>query len=270
MKIANLSPPLPFLLSFFLASSRVTVVSAFFGRLRLPKLSSSSSRLGSVARGGAGEVDVGRRLQDQDPCAVPFEDATRTGPAVSGTVLLRSDYVEKCFESLTIDADKMAEHILSLNAYFEQYYCFYDIAREPNASEPQGHQPELGYEIWQEGTVDLKAELTQLSQIVQGNGASMATFWDIQDIFNRLRDGHVVLPGIPPPFPEYGGAKVYLVPESALQIGVEVKPTISSKTMAMALASYKEHSSTSTSFPPLSAPTLCRSFGSAAPTRVSH
>jgi hypothetical protein len=81
----------------------------------------------------------------EDPCAIPFEDATRIisiGNATSS--FLRSDYFEKCYENLAINTDNMVEHIAALNAYFEEYYCFYNIAKDPSASSPKGHQPELG------------------------------------------------------------------------------------------------------------------------------
>jgi hypothetical protein len=55
----------------------------------------------------------------------------------------------------------------------------------------------LGYTLFDSpdnGRVDSNAELTSISQKVEEEGATMATFWDVQSVFNRLRDGHVTMP----------------------------------------------------------------------------
>lgn len=76
--------------------------------------------------------------------------------------------------------------------------CFYNIAKDPPASDPRDHQVDLGYTILQgpdEGQVDIDAELSLITDSVKSSGrASAATFWDVNSVFNRLHDGHVVPP----------------------------------------------------------------------------
>lgn len=84
--------------------------------------------------------------------------------------------------------------------------CFYDIAKDPSASDPKSFQQELGYSLYGEGNgvVDLEAGLDQILEKVASNGqASMATFWELQSFFNLLVDGHVSLPSVQDDFSSY-------------------------------------------------------------------
>ena len=72
--------------------------------------------------------------------------------------------------------------------------CFYDVAKDPLNSIPIAYQPDLGNTIHGvgEGVVDLEAGLEAIDTTVATDGsASVATFWDIEELFNKLYDGHV-------------------------------------------------------------------------------
>ena len=85
-----------------------------------------------------------------------------------------------------------------MSAFSISYSCFYNIAKDPPASDPRAHQAELGYTMLQgpyEGQVDINAELSSITDSVKSSGrASASTFWDVNSVFNRLHDGHVTLP----------------------------------------------------------------------------
>lgn len=89
-------------------------------------------------------------------------------------------------------------HISNVCFFYLTHSCFYNIAKDPPASDPRAHQAELGYTILQgpyEGQVDINAELSSITDSVKSSGrASAATFWDVNSVFNRLHDGHVTLP----------------------------------------------------------------------------
>jgi hypothetical protein len=90
--------------------------------------------------------------------------------------------------------------------------CFYDLAKDPENSEPASFQPELGYSIIGDGggKVNLEAGLSAIAEDVTENGATFGTFWEIQALFNLLVDGHVALPSVVDDFYEYS---LQLVPE---------------------------------------------------------
>jgi len=89
-------------------------------------------------------------------------------------------------------------HISNVCFFYLTHSCFYNIAKDPPASDPRAHQAELGYTILQgpyEGQVDINAELSSITDSVKSSGrATAATFWDVNSVFNRLHDGHVTLP----------------------------------------------------------------------------
>ena len=83
--------------------------------------------------------------------------------------------------------------LVSLFVIFIGSSCFYDIAKNPAASIGE-YQSELGHTIYGEGggQVDIDAELNAIVEDIDANGASMATFWKISVVFNKLHDGHVL------------------------------------------------------------------------------
>eukprot|EP00984_Skeletonema_dohrnii_P005118 scaffold1802_cov146-Skeletonema_dohrnii-CCMP3373.AAC.2 len=126
--------------------------------------------------------------------AVDFFDA-ETGHVIFDTYPISS--IETCLASLQVDKDHMIAHISALNKVFS--HAFYNIARAPEASAPKDHQAELGYTLFNspdEGVVDIDAEFTSIIQKVEEEGATLASFWEIQSVANRLRDGHVNLPSV--------------------------------------------------------------------------
>jgi hypothetical protein len=57
----------------------------------------------------------------------------------------------------------------------------------------------LGYTLFDspdEGVVDIDAEFTSIIDKVEKEGATLATFWEIQSVANKLRDGHLAMPNI--------------------------------------------------------------------------
>lgn len=101
--------------------------------------------------------------------------------------------------------------------------CFYDIAKDPSASIPGSFQPELGYSVYGEGggQADIEGGLEGVLQDVRANGASMATFWDIQPVFNALRDGHVAVPQLQESFTTW---RSVFIPER--YVGVDSRVTM--------------------------------------------
>jgi hypothetical protein len=74
--------------------------------------------------------------------------------------------------------------------------AFYNVANDPAASDPKKHQAELGYTLFGfgEGMVDIDTELKRIVQSVEEEGATLATFWEVQQVVNLLRDAHVIAP----------------------------------------------------------------------------
>jgi hypothetical protein len=74
--------------------------------------------------------------------------------------------------------------------------AFYNVAKDPAASDPKKHQAELGYTLFgpDEGMVDIDTELKRIVQSVEEEGATLATFWEVQQVVNLLRDAHVTAP----------------------------------------------------------------------------
>ena len=75
--------------------------------------------------------------------------------------------------------------------------CFFDIAKNPQDSLGE-YGSDLGYTLYDDeggGKVNLDEELdTLLAKIEQQGSASILTFYEINTIFNKLYDAHVVLP----------------------------------------------------------------------------
>lgn len=158
-----------------------------------------------------------RKLQDESPCAMPYEEALAVGQT------FKPSYLGACVRSLEIDPLLMAQHIEALRKIFEDYFCFYNIANDAAASSPFEYGKELGYTLFlgeDEGQVNLEQELTELYDKVLTEGASVGNFWDIQEIFNKAYDAHIY------PFQIAGDAGIYskpvilVVSTSALDSGI--------------------------------------------------
>lgn len=144
-----------------------------------------------------------RQLDEESPCATPIENVT-IGP------YFVPSYLSACFRTLEVNSTLMTQHIEAMRQTFQDYFCFYDLANDAANSDPLSYQPELGYTLFEganEGQVNLEEELTSLLETIETEGASIGTFWDIQTIFNKLRDAHVY------PFPIAGsvGELLYTV-----------------------------------------------------------
>lgn len=97
---------------------------------------------------------------------------------------------------------------------------FYDIAKDPPASDPSSHGADLGYTIYGEGQgmVNLEERLSELISDVSENGATGATFWEMNEPFALLRDGHVHVPSYPDDSP-VGAYYMSVYPERSLNSG---------------------------------------------------
>eukprot|EP00978_Attheya_sp_CCMP212_P012725 scaffold31838_cov61-Attheya_sp.AAC.3 len=147
----------------------------------------------------------GRRLEVEESvaldgsssaCSVPFLDGLVFAGNSTARYWLKPSFFAGCVASLRVDKDNMLQHIANLNRVYKQYYAFYQIAKDPSASEPKNHQADLGYSIFGEGQgqVNVQSRLADLEADVGTNGATARTFWDIAETFNLLRDAHVSLP----------------------------------------------------------------------------
>jgi hypothetical protein len=128
-----------------------------------------------------------RELQG-NPCAVPFEDV------VFLEDFFTPSYVESCLSSKVVDERLMNLHIASLQDTFRQFYCFYNIAKDPAASDPLSFQKELNYTLFSgplEGQVNMDEEFKGLLETVATEGAALTTFWDIHASIDKLRDAHI-------------------------------------------------------------------------------
>ena len=74
------------------------------------------------------------------------------------------------------------------------FSVFYELAIDPANSDPAEYRAEeRGYEVLHEGEgrVDLNAELAALiAQVEQDNYDSLATFWQMNQIFQQTRYRH--------------------------------------------------------------------------------
>jgi hypothetical protein len=98
--------------------------------------------------------------------------------------------------------------------------CFHDLAKDPASGDTLSHQPELGNIIFTgegSGQVDLEAGLNVIEQLFLAKGwASMATFWEINELFNNLFDAHVLLPRVEETFYNY---IVQVMPARFVELG---------------------------------------------------
>ena len=145
-------------------------------------------------------MSAGTSKSTTSPCSVPLEEtvlAFTDAPERIESVPFRPSYIADCYSSLQINATLMVSHIENLRDTFEQYFCFYDIANDVSISDPLNYQDDLGYTLFTgplEGQCNINAELGALLETVKTEGATLATFWDIQTKFNKLYDAHVKLP----------------------------------------------------------------------------
>eukprot|EP00984_Skeletonema_dohrnii_P020306 scaffold9862_cov149-Skeletonema_dohrnii-CCMP3373.AAC.4 len=149
----------------------------------------------------AGITAVASQQVDPDPgtvnntscSSIPFD--VLQGVDVEDKAVHQLPFIEECLSSVPVDKENMIKHITALNEVFA--HAFYNVARDPAAGGLQEYQAELGFSLFDsadEGRVDINAELTSIIESVEEEGASWATFWDVQSVLNRLRDGHVTMP----------------------------------------------------------------------------
>lgn len=135
--------------------------------------------------------------------------------------LLEPSQFEECLSKIEVDRENMMHHIDKLDATFKQNYAFYNVAKDPSASDPKNYQPELGNSIYEgenNGQVDLNVNLNELYENVEKNGASALTFYEIAEIFSKLRDSHVSLPRLPEGSIS-GQYYMFVIPERCLASG---------------------------------------------------
>jgi hypothetical protein len=91
----------------------------------------------------------------------------------------------------------MLDHISNLQTVFAEYYSFYDISKNPGASNPLVYEADLGYKVYDSqasGKVDLQAGFRNMMDEIKSTGVSgQGTFWNISTLTNQLRDAHIQL-----------------------------------------------------------------------------
>lgn len=120
-------------------------------------------------------------------------------------------------DSITHDCLYFAHSSLRL-PFHGSHSCFFNVAKDPAASNPKNHESQLGYTLFGlgGGQVDLAQQLVQIYDQVTAQGATAATFWDIQATFNLLRDAHVTIPALKVPLTS---STLSVVPERTAQYG---------------------------------------------------
>ncbi|KAL7563526.1 hypothetical protein ACA910_012344 [Epithemia clementina (nom. ined.)] len=132
---------------------------------RLDRIHGSDRKLKKMEAKGA----MLRDLQS-DPCTAIFEQDLFL---FNGFPVWLPSFWQACAPTLTVDAENMLLHIASVNQIFRQYHCFYDIARDPENSDPASYQQELGNTIFGfngGGAVDLDAGFTSIASRVEQQG----------------------------------------------------------------------------------------------------
>lgn len=114
----------------------------------------------------------------------------------------------QCFKAIQLDYNLAVQHAVAMADYYNEYYTFVDIAKNPAAT-PMNILPHWKrvqkIAVYKE-KVDLVGELYTLAKSLVANrtvpGAPTVPLADvmfpIQDIFNRLRDTHVAPYGVTP------------------------------------------------------------------------
>ncbi|GKY91469.1 hypothetical protein MPSEU_000119200 [Mayamaea pseudoterrestris] len=139
-----------------------------------------------------------RNLQN-DPCTASKADATVFDyPGSSDLFYLKPSYFEGCVESIEMfdNGTRMLDHLDGLFSVFSEYHSFFDISKDPAASDPLVYGAEHGYQVYGEnsGKVDLlQGFLDIYNDIVDTGVAGQATFWNISSLVNQLRDAHIQL-----------------------------------------------------------------------------
>ena len=112
-------------------------------------------------------------------CSAPKDEALLN---INGTMVgdklptLRISLYENCMDALEVNQTNILQHISNLNKSFKQYDSFYDIAKNPPASDPNSHGSNLGYSIYGEGEgqVNLEKRLEDVITDIEANGATDA------------------------------------------------------------------------------------------------
>ena len=158
------------------------------------------SLLGLVGHStGLDQSELYRRELQSDPCTAAESDAKIFDYAAAPNItFFKPSFFESCLESFVFNDNgtTMMEHVIELYGVFAQYHSFFDVSKDPTASDPLVYQEELGYKVYGEGSgkVDLAAGFESIiNEINSTKTASQATFWNISSLINQLRDAHIQL-----------------------------------------------------------------------------
>ncbi|EJK64713.1 hypothetical protein THAOC_14522 [Thalassiosira oceanica] len=100
--------------------------------------------------------------------------------------------VSSCIKTFPLEIEPITEHIQSLMNSTRDFYIFKDVAIDPAASIPNDTM--LDYPIYEgpeHGQVDVFQEMTDLLARVTADGATLDTFWEINEIYGKLLDAHI-------------------------------------------------------------------------------
>ena len=103
-----------------------------------------------------------------------------------------SDY-ETCLGSIHLDTEHFVKSIEALDATFQQWYPFYNQAAHPLQTRPSRIRvadPNIKYRVYSRD-MDLHEALQDAIDDVRAYGASVASVWDVSEVFNWLRDAHL-------------------------------------------------------------------------------
>ena len=121
---------------------------------------------------------------------------TQSQQRSSTTCYIKPSEYEDCLDNnIQLDVSHVVQTIQSLDKMFQQFYPFYYTALDPNKTESNKNNnfpSELGYHLYDDLQVDIHQSLTSIQKhITKQQRASMATFWDMNQVFGTLRDAHV-------------------------------------------------------------------------------
>ena len=96
--------------------------------------------------------------------------------------------VSSCIKTFPLEIESITQHIQSLMNLTSDFYIFKDVAIDPAASIP--NDTLLDYPIYEgpeHGQVDVIQEMKDLLARVTADGATLDTFWEINEIYGKVR-----------------------------------------------------------------------------------
>ena len=96
--------------------------------------------------------------------------------------------VSSCIKTFPLEIESITQHIQSLMNSTRDFYIFKDVAIDPAASIP--NDTLLDYPIYEgpeHGQVDVIQEMKDLLARVTADGATLDTFWEINEIYGKVR-----------------------------------------------------------------------------------